>query len=61
MRELLEGGNQIICEDFTLLPELADQAIQNGEDIGNKGYEFAKEFSFERFRSEWLNLVQEVR
>jgi glycosyltransferase involved in cell wall biosynthesis len=58
MRELLEGGNQIICQDFAELPETVDYAMNNAEQLGIKGYEFAKNFSFERFQTEWINLVQ---
>ena len=58
MRELLEGGEQILCEDFARLPELVNAAIHGAEELGAKGYEFAKTFSFERFQTEWINTVK---
>jgi glycosyltransferase involved in cell wall biosynthesis len=57
MRELLEGGNQIICEDFTQLSESVDHALKNRDRLGNDGHIFAKSLDFERFQNEWINLV----
>jgi glycosyltransferase involved in cell wall biosynthesis len=53
MRELLEGGKQIICEDISKLNQHVDIAIGNREESGGKGYMFAKDFTVERFEKEW--------
>jgi len=60
MRELLEGGNQIVCEDFAKLPECVDLAIRNGENLGKAGFAYAKDLSFERFKREWIDLIENI-
>lgn len=60
MGELLEGGKQLICTDFSKLPELIDQALHNSELLGNNGYDFARNFDFERFKADWINLIEET-
>jgi len=59
MRELLEGGRQIICEDFDNLKERVSYALDHPE-LGEKGYEFAKQFTVKRFNNEWLSLIEKV-
>jgi glycosyltransferase involved in cell wall biosynthesis len=59
MRELLEGGNQIICEDFDDLKEKVHYALDHPE-LGKKGYEFAKQFTVKRFNDEWLSLIERL-
>jgi glycosyltransferase involved in cell wall biosynthesis len=59
MRELLEGGHQIICQDFSTLPGLVEYAMKNREALGEKGFNFAKQFTKEKFESEWLNLIEQ--
>jgi glycosyltransferase involved in cell wall biosynthesis len=60
MRELLEGGRQIICEDFSRLPEMVELAIRESERLGNDGFEYAKNFTRERFRESWQTLVGDL-
>jgi len=57
MRELLEGGKQIICEDVSKLNDLVDVALENHKELGEKGYEFAKEFTVERFEKGWEKVL----
>lgn len=57
MRELLEGGDQIICEEFADLKEKVSLALDHPE-WGERGYEFAKQFTVKRFNGEWLSLVE---
>ena len=52
MRELLEGRKQLICEDISELNYLV-VAMENREELGEKGYEFAKNFTVERFEDGW--------
>lgn len=59
MTELLEGGKQIICKDFRDLKDRTIYAIEHPE-LGVKGYEFAKQFTVERFNEAWLNLVKNI-
>jgi glycosyltransferase involved in cell wall biosynthesis len=63
MRELLESGGQIICDDFRSLRGLVEALLGNKErraELGWKGYEFASQFTYERFRLEWIALVTNV-
>jgi glycosyltransferase involved in cell wall biosynthesis len=59
MRELLEGGGQIICEDFKELKEKVHYALDHPEQ-GQRGYEFARQFTTERFEADWLDLIGRI-
>lgn len=59
MEELLEGGKQIICEDFKELKGEVRYALDHPE-LGQMGYEFAKQFTTERFNEEWLSVIERV-
>jgi len=61
MKELLEGGRQIICKDFNKLREDVEYAIAHPE-LGEKGYEYASQekFTVEYFEKEWIKLISEV-
>lgn len=61
MRELLEGGNQVVCEDFRLLREKVEYFLRNPDArnaAGKMGYEYAKNFSLERFENAWVRLIK---
>jgi glycosyltransferase involved in cell wall biosynthesis len=63
MRELLEGGGQIICEDFSLLRESVTSLLNDGaaaEKLGEQGYQYAKQFPLERFEQTWLEAVKQI-
>jgi len=47
-----KGGKQLICEDMSELNYLV-VAMENREELGEKGYEFAKDFTVERFEKGW--------
>ena len=59
MKELLAGGQQIICEDIGKLRQSVLYALDHPQ-MGDNGYAYAKNFTHERFKSEWLNLVDEI-
>jgi len=63
MKELLEGGGQIICQDFKDLRKKVEFLLNNPEErrlLGEKGYQFAKDFTLERFKREWVDLVDKI-
>lgn len=63
MRELLKGGKQIICEDFTSLREKVKYLLSHPEireELGESGYNFAKNFTKERFKKSWLELIHKI-
>ena len=63
MEELLEGGKQIICNDFNRLKEKVECLLKNPaerEKIGQDGYNFAKNFTKEKFKKDWLELIQKL-
>jgi glycosyltransferase involved in cell wall biosynthesis len=60
MSELLKGGNQIICDDFSSLPEMVEYAIKNRENLGEKGFHFAEKFSIEQFENEWQDIAEDT-
>lgn len=57
MRELLEGGGQIICENIKDLPEYLNLALANAASPGENGFRFASQFTVERFNESWLSLI----
>ena len=63
MTELLEGGKQVICPRFDDLRDqvgriLSDAAL--AARMGDDGYQFARTFTTERFRDDWLQLLSGV-
>ena len=63
MRELLEEGKQIICEDFNSLKEKVEYLLNHPgvrKKMGEDGYNFAKNFTLERFKKDWLELINKV-
>lgn len=57
MRELLEGRKQLICEDISELNYLVDVAVDNREELSEKGHNFAKDFTVERFEKGWEKVL----
>lgn len=60
MKELLAGGNQIICKDHAKLPGFIEYALKNAESFGENGFSFSKNFTIERFEKEWVSLINHV-
>ena len=60
MRELLQPGGQVIAENFTEMRTAVQELLANREKRmgrGLAGREFARQFTYERFRDEWVRLV----
>ena len=63
MRELLEGGKQIICEDFKNLTKKVEYLLKNPEErkqMGQDGYDYAKDFTVERFEQSWVEIIKKI-
>ncbi len=63
MRELLEGGKQIICKDFRNLKEKVEYLLNNPKErkkIGEQGYNYAKDFTIERFEKSWAETIKKI-
>ena len=63
MKELLEGGRQIICQNFNGLKEKVEYLLNHPEarrKMGEDGYNFAKNFTQEKFEKDWVNLVKNI-
>ncbi|HEV2495911.1 MAG TPA: glycosyltransferase family 4 protein [Terriglobia bacterium] len=63
MRELLESGGQIVCQDFRSLRSAVENLLCHEErraELGRAGYDYAKQFTYERFERAWTRLVDEV-
>lgn len=62
MRELLEGGRQIICRKDEILDKTAYLLDQEEEarKMGEDGYHFAKEFTMEKFKLAWIRSIQDI-
>jgi len=63
MRELLQGGEQIICQDFKDLRERVEYLLNHQEirdKMGEKGFDFAKNFTKKRFQEDWLSLIKKT-
>jgi glycosyltransferase involved in cell wall biosynthesis len=61
MRELLEGGHQIICRTFSDLKDQVEYAMGDAG-LGEAGYAFASQsrFTLESFKDQWVNLINDV-
>jgi len=63
MSELLEGGKQIICPDIKSLKDKVIFLLNNTEarkKMGEEGYNFAKDFTKEKFQEDWINLINKI-
>lgn len=63
MRELLEGGGQVICEDFSQLRREVMALLDHpaaGKQSGERGYIYAVQFSMERFSQAWIDLLSHL-
>jgi glycosyltransferase involved in cell wall biosynthesis len=63
MTELLTGGGQIICSDFKNLREKVEYLLKNPEirkNMGEKGFDFAMDFSIEKTKENWLELITKL-
>ena len=63
-KELLEGAKQIVCPDFKKLKEKVEHLLKNPEarkQMGQDGYNFAKEFTAEKFAKDWVNLIKDLK
>jgi len=61
MKELLEGGKQIICETFGDLQNNVENLLES-QKIGEYGFSYAsqKQFTEEYFQKKWINLLLEL-
>jgi glycosyltransferase involved in cell wall biosynthesis len=60
MKELLEGGEQTVCEDFKNLKEKTEYLLNNPEirkQTGERGYKFAENFSIKNTQKNWQDLI----
>ncbi|MBU1015356.1 glycosyltransferase family 4 protein [Patescibacteria group bacterium] len=60
MKELLEGGGQILCEDLSCLKGRVERLLGNPAmcaELGEKGYNYARRFSLERFEQAWADVL----
>jgi len=63
MKELLEGGKQIICTDFKNLREKVEYLLRNHQarvKMGQDGFDFAREFTKEKFETSWFNVISDL-
>ena len=63
MKELLEGGKQADCQDCSLLREKVEYLLNHPEKrkkVAEEGYNYAKEFTLEKFDKDWLNLIKNI-
>jgi len=59
MLELLKGGEQIVCRDFTNLRKHVEYTLLH-PDMADKGYVFAKNFTMERFQRDWIQFIKQL-
>ena len=63
MEELLLGGKQIVCKNFGGLREKVEYLLGQPEErkkMGSAGYNYAKDFTNERFEESWIEITQKV-
>lgn len=63
IRELVEGGGQIICSDFSSLKEKVEYLLDHPEvrkKMGEAGFNYARKFTLEKFTKSWLKLIKQL-
>lgn len=60
MGEVLAGGGQEICRTPNDLPLLVEKVMSRRSFYASCGYEYAKKFGLDRFRSAWISLVNKI-
>lgn len=63
MRELLGAGRQIICDDFRSLRAAVEELLRNADtelQLGQAGYRYASQFTYEKFQRQWLELASRL-
>jgi glycosyltransferase involved in cell wall biosynthesis len=58
MKELLQGGGQMICASIADLSDMVREVLNNKEIYVEKGYSFARGFTYETFVREWRALLR---
>lgn len=61
MTELLEGGQQLICKDFDELESMVVSAMEQANELGEKGYEYGCQFTMGRFQESWVKVIEELK
>jgi len=59
MKELLEGGGQMICASISDLRDMVREVLGNKECYVEKGFNYAKGFTHEIFVRKWRELLRE--
>ncbi len=63
MKELLEGGKQIICRNFSDLKKEVEGLLKNPakmKQMGESGFNFGQNFTRDKFRQDWINVVKSI-
>jgi len=63
MRELLQGGGQMVVKDIRELRGEVEHLFKDSRkraELGEMGYNFARQFSKERFERAWLDLIRNI-
>lgn len=63
MKELLDGGKQIVCRNLKELRKEAEYLLNHPgarKKMGEDGYNFAKGFTLEKFEENWLDLIKKI-
>ena len=61
MKELLQGGGQVIKTDFRGLSETIMNVLKNKAQYEQRGYEYASQFDINYFRREWQTVIQDAK
>ena len=60
MYELLSNAGQIICSNPEHISDQIHHAIQNRNELGQTGYQYASKFTYEKFKSDWTSLINDI-
>lgn len=60
MRELLEGGGQLIAEDVGQIPTLVARALDERRALAARGLSFVRQFDEAYWRKAWYDLIEDV-
>lgn len=63
MKELLDGGRQVVCADFNGLKEKVEYILHHSavaKKMGDDGFAYARQFTREKFKGNWQEAIQKL-
>lgn len=60
MKELLQGGKQLVAESANQIPSLVEYCLQNRKVLGENGHSFVKKYDSYYFSNAWRKTIKSI-